>query len=246
VATILGRDLKARVAARFAGRLRTVTIARAVGSAVNPAAPSGPPLSTTATYTADGASFGYEARDVDGESIKIGDYRVTVMLGSVLAVADDAVAASLDLGAETVNADTVIAALVSGAGGNEITVELVGDAVTQAGTLVEHGTNVRIGYLPGSTTVADLEALLATSALVEVLTPGTGATVLLVGDALAATPLAGGLAATTAIAGSFTPAVGDLVTCPPPGSSTSKTARAVALEVLTEAFATVRVRGAGA
>lgn len=242
--TVLNRNWKSRMAARFGGRLRTATIVRKIVSGPDPADSAGPPLSTPQTYTCDAVAFAYQDRYVDGEVIRISDYQVTILLGTILAVADDAVAASADLGATagTGALDTVVRALEAGAAGNEITVEL---APAIAAALVEVGRNVRIDYVDGVTTVADVETLLALSGLVAVATPGTGATVLVTADAFAATPLAGGSDSTTSSA-EFVPAAGDEITIPPPGSTTPVAGTVFGKPALTEAFATCGVRGPGA
>lgn len=107
---------------------------------------------------------------------------------------DPATKASLDLATKTTHVDTVIQAKASGVDGNDITVEFTAGAGTAAGSIVEVGTNVTIHYKATATasTVADIEALIATSTLIEVKTPGTGATSLNGADAFAAAALAGG------------------------------------------------------
>ena len=89
----LGRDWKTRMAVRFGGRLATGSFTRTTVTGPNPADPSGPPLSSSATYDCDLIAFGYGERYVDGETIKKGDYRVQVLRGTVklAGVASDAV-----------------------------------------------------------------------------------------------------------------------------------------------------------
>lgn len=232
------------VAERFGGRLSDVTITRVLATGPNPADPAGPPLSTTATYVGDGIAFGYGSRKIDGEQVLLADYKVVVLLGTLRAVADDAAAASLDL--PGVALDTIVEARVEGAAGNAITVELVGDAGAAAGTLIEIGTNVRLGYLPSSTTIAQLEALFSSSTLARVSTPGTGATVLGAGAAFAATPLAGGTDATVAITGDgFVPRSDDRISGPAPGQVVSRSGRIADVRPVTHAAATCHVIGEG-
>lgn len=115
---------------------------------------------------------------------------------SVAVVADGApaVKAELDLDTVTANVDTVIRAKAGGTPGNAISVSLVPDAGAAAGSLEEVGTHVILHYKPTApaTTVAQLEALIATSTLIEVETAGTGTTSLAAGDAITGEALAGG------------------------------------------------------
>lgn len=115
---------------------------------------------------------------------------------TVASVADGTpgVKAELDLDVPSTNVDTVIRAKAAGAAGNLITVEFVAGAGSAAGVLTEVGTHVKIQFkaTATATTVSDLETLIATSTLIEVKTPGTGATSLAAGDAFASVALAGG------------------------------------------------------
>jgi len=240
---LIGIDWSATFADLFGGQLTTATFVRKDVTGYNPADPTGAPTTTDSSYQCEAIAWAYDERFVDGEKVFKGDYRVTILVGSIVAVANDAVEATLDLDPLSPNADTIIAARLAGAAGNQITVELVGDALAAAGTIAEVGTNIRLGFLPGSTTVAQLEALLATSALVEVGTPGTAGNVLAVGDELAATPLAGGVNATMTQAPGVVPRPGDTISVPPPGQTTPKPGRVVGPGPVTAAFVTVQVRG---
>lgn len=81
--TTLGRDWKARMAARFRGRLAAGSFTRTTVTGPDPADPAGPPLSSVATYTCDLIAFGYRQRYIDGELIQKGDYRVQILRGTV-------------------------------------------------------------------------------------------------------------------------------------------------------------------
>jgi hypothetical protein len=121
--------------------------------------------------------------------------------------------AELDMNAagNSVHIDTIVRAKLGGTAGNLITVEVTTGAPTAAGVLTEIGTHVKIQIKTTvtATTVADVEALITGgSTLLEVKTPGTGATSLDATDAFDSVPLAGGTAATAA---SVTE-VGDAVT----------------------------------
>jgi hypothetical protein len=109
------------------------------------------------------------------------------------------VKASLDLGTEATNLDTIIEATSAGADGNSITFTSVHDAgAPDAGELTRTGTAFTYTYKGGTTTVADFEAAVAALAgaddLIGVKTAGTGANVLAdTDDEMAAEPLAGGV-----------------------------------------------------
>lgn len=120
---------------------------------------------------------------------------------TVASVADGtpAAKASLDMDAagNSAHIDTIVQAKFGGTAGNAITVEVTTGAPTAAGVLTEIGTHVKLA-IKTATTVADLETLIGTSTLIEVKTPGTGATVLDNTDAFDSVPLTGGTAATAA------------------------------------------------
>jgi len=96
----------------------------------------------------------------------------------------------LDLDTVTANVDTIIQARDRGAA---VFVEFINDAVAAAGTIEDDElTNTVTIHFKSSvtaTTVAQVEALIATSTLIEVQTAGTGATSLAAGDVLAPTQL---------------------------------------------------------
>lgn len=122
-----------------------------------------------------------------------GKLRATVVRGA------DTVHATLDTATKTTHSNTVIQAVAPGTGGNAITVAYVADAGAKAGTITDVGGMVTVHFDDGVSTIADVEALLATATSVSVKTAGTGATVLHTGvDAFAATPLAGGFASNAA------------------------------------------------
>jgi hypothetical protein len=119
-----------------------------------------------------------------------------------VAATDDrtpAVKAELDLDTVTADINTVIRAKTAGVAGNLITVEIIGGAGAAAGVLTEVGTHVKlqVKVTATATTVAQLETLIGTSTLIEVKTPGTGATSIDSGDLLVSTVLAGGADAQT-------------------------------------------------
>ncbi len=241
--SVLGRDVRTSFATRLAGRLYSATLTRVTTGAVDPDDAAGPPDVTEAVYACEGAAFGYGSDYVPGEKLKLTDYRVMILLGSLELVGDDAVQADLDLGDETSHVDVVVRAVDAGAAGNGITVELVGDASDGAGAIVVVGTNVRISFQPTVSTVADVEALVATAQIVEVETPGTAGNVLDAGDELAATPLSGGTDSTNTPAPDVIPQIGDRVSIPPPGQTSPATATLVELHTMTNAAVTFRVEG---
>lgn len=243
MAATLGLDWSARMAARFGGRLYSASFVKYTAGALDPADAAGAPANTSATYTCSGIAFGYKDEFITGELIKIGDYRVTLLLGTIEAAADDAVQAELDLGTMTMNVDTAIAAIDAGTAGNTITIELVADGVAGAGSILEVGTNVRLSYLADVTTVADIEALLAVSELVEVATAGTGANVLTADDAFASEALTGGTAATSTQAPGIIPNAGDTILIPPPGQTVPVLGNVVGVEAVSQAAVTLHVRG---
>ncbi len=242
--TVLGHDFVAEVASRFAGRLYPATFTKFTpGTAdANDAAGSGSPSS--AVYACDAIAFGYKERDVDGTLVKKGDYKVTITTGSIAAVVQDAVSAQLDMSSVTSHVDAVIEAQLAGADGDLITIELVPDASSPAGALVEVGTNVKLRYQSNVTTEAQLEALVAASLLVQIKTAGTPGNVLDSTDRLASTPLAGGSDNSVAPA-DVVPNPSDTISVPPPGETVAKTGRIVDVLTITQATITVQVRGVG-
>lgn len=241
---ILDRDFRAIFAERFAGRLFSATLSRVISDAVvDPLDAAGPPTTTAQLYTCEGAAFAYKTEYVDGEQVKMTQYRVMLLLGSFAAVADDAEAAVLDLATVAGVVDTVVRARARGAGGNLITIEFVGDVSFPAGAIVEVGTNVRIRFQPGASRVSDIEALIAQSSLLEVATPGTAGNVLDVTDTFASTALAGGVDATETPATDTVPRPGDIISIPPPAQTVAQQCLVLAIETLTNAAVTCRVAG---
>jgi len=104
------------------------------------------------------------------------------------------VKAELALASQAAGAlDTVVRAKLAGANGNNIRVRAVGDSGAGV-TITESGLDVTIHFQSGVSTVANVEAAItASSALIEVKTAGTGATVLSSpADAFGFASLAGG------------------------------------------------------
>jgi hypothetical protein len=104
-----------------------------------------------------------------------------------------AVRASLALGPLSNNViDTVVEAIVAGAAGNGITVSSAADS--GGGVIIEEpgGDLVHIRFDDGVSTVADIEAAIPASTLIQVQTPGTGANVPTGADVWGATNLGGG------------------------------------------------------
>lgn len=242
MATALDRDWAARFAARFGGRLHAATLMITTTGAVDASDPAGPPSRSTADYACSALAFKFEATTVPNERITKADYQVMVLRGTLATVAPSTRAA-LDLGGATADVDTILEARADGAAGNAVTAELVPDAPTAAGTLVEVGTNARVGYLAGASTVADIEALIATSLLVHVRTAGTAGNVLDAGDALSATALAGGADGAATLVANVIPRTGDAISIPPPGATAPASAIVVGVPAITEAFFTLHVRG---
>ena len=111
--------------------------------------------------------------------------------------------------------DTVVQAKSVGTAGNVIQVALVQDGTTPT-TMVEAGNTVTFHFknADAACTVASVEALIAGSTLIEIKTPGTGATVLITATAFALTNLAGGVvpvAATTFLSGAEKVLAGDRI-----------------------------------
>jgi hypothetical protein len=243
---IFDRDLVSEFSDRLAGRMQACTFTKVTNGAIDIVNdPTGSPAQTSAQYTADGISFRYKESLINGETILVGDYQVLIMLGSIMAIGDDATHADLDLSMFTTHVDTVIEAVAEGAGGNSITVELVGDASSPAGSISEVGTNVRISFDPTSSLVLDIETLIATATLVRVKTIGTPGNVLDATDELAAVALAGGSDATATQSDVVPSHAEDTITIPPPGSDTPATARVVDVVALTHVAITLHVRGNG-
>jgi hypothetical protein len=90
------------------------------------------------------------------------------------------VAASIDLGTVAAgHLDTVVQARLVGVQGNDITVAATGSRSDGTVVITEVGHAVAITYDDDVSTVANVEAAIASqSTLIEVATPGTGATVL--------------------------------------------------------------------
>lgn len=113
------------------------------------------------------------------------------------------VKASLDLSTVTVDDDTVVQAMFSGARGNNITIQFVpGDALAYDETISQtsevngsYARFVTITYVDGVTTVGEVETIIGSDAsFISVKTTGTSANVLHdPGDTFGPTNLAGGV-----------------------------------------------------
>ncbi len=114
----------------------------------------------------------------------------------------EGVAAELDLGDVTDNADSVIEAVYDGEDGNELTLELVAGAVGSAGVLDESAAPAIVfTFLTGVTTVLAMETAIAAGTLLAVKTAGTPGNVLVaVDDETGAVSLAGGSSETWRVA----------------------------------------------
>jgi hypothetical protein len=228
------------MAARFGGRLYDATFTKKTAGAYDTSNPSGPPSYAPIVYACKGIAFSYSVDFIDGERIKEGDYEVMILLGTIGLASDLAtVKAELDAAAVTIYLDTIVQAVVAGTAGEAITVELVADGVAAAGSISEVGSAVSISFLPDASTVADIEALIATSTLVEVKTAGTGATVLTAGDAFGPTELGQVIPNTPTII----PHPGDSISVPPPAQTIAKVGAIVGTGAMSQAFVTVQVRG---
>lgn len=157
------------------------------------------PLKRSFTGLASATAFDLTAIDATGETAgKANPNRLAALMIRSLR-GGDAVKATLNLqgAGKSTNIDIIVAAKVAGTGGNAITITTVADAGAQAGTISEVGNAITIHYKDAVSTVADIRALLATSTLVDLVTNGTGATVLHApGDTFGPTNLAGGQADT--------------------------------------------------
>ncbi len=241
--TVLGRDVKSTFAARLAGRLYAATLTRQIPGTIDPLDPAHGPTATGVDYACDAIAFGFGETYIDGEKIKMSDFQVTIMLGSIKLANDDAANASLDLATVTADVDTVVEAVEAGVVGNAITVEVVGDSSTSDGSIEQVGTHVELHVQPSATTFAQLELLVATSTIVRVkAASSTPAALVSAGDAFVSVALAGGSDATLS-AIDYTPQPGDYVTIPPPGSDTPTTAVVKAIAKLTNVAVTCEVAG---
>lgn len=111
---------------------------------------------------------------------------------------DENTRASLDLDTISIDLDTIVrSAIYLGSEGNAITVAMQADSGVGEGVTIEEDLDlltVVIHVESGVSTVLQVEAAIgATSTLIEVMTPGTAATILDATDAFTATHLAGGL-----------------------------------------------------
>jgi hypothetical protein len=122
-----------------------------------------------------------------------------VITGAAPAPLVATVASSLDLAGPTTHVDTIVRAKEPSAGsaGDDITVRITTGAPTAAGVLTEdvaaRTVTLQIKITATATKVSDLEALIATSTLIEVQTTGTAGTSLDGTDAFAFTALSGGV-----------------------------------------------------
>lgn len=148
----------------------------------------------TATLTVNTLADGFLSSANDVAIVDVGELREISLYINRVTSDNEAARASLDfatLGAAGV--DTVVEARDFGSGLG-ITVALVGDRTDGTEVIEEVGTAVTIHVDDDVTTIAEMEAAIdAQSTLIQVKTPGTGATVIdTTADGFTATPLAGG------------------------------------------------------
>lgn len=134
------------------------------------------------TTTSDSQAVSATAAKMATEMVNGGVYLFVCSVASWVKQSDFVETfAELDLGGEGSGAlDTVVQAAERGPGGNDITVEVLGDSGAAAGvTIGEVGDAVTIHFEDGVSTVEDVEdAITASATLITVKTAGTAATVL--------------------------------------------------------------------
>lgn len=79
----LGRDGTAITLGRFQGRLQSATLTRPAGSAYDVDDPTAAPSGSPTTDACEGYAFRYATDDIDGTRIMRGDYRVTILRGTL-------------------------------------------------------------------------------------------------------------------------------------------------------------------
>lgn len=80
----LGRDGTAVALARFGGRLQSATLTRPGDDGeIDPGDPTAAPDGDDEEYDCEGYAFNYELRDIDETRIMKGDYKVTILRGSL-------------------------------------------------------------------------------------------------------------------------------------------------------------------
>lgn len=79
----LAAGAAARMLARFAGRLVSMTLSRPANSAIDPNDPVAAPTGSPTSYNCEGYAFAYQRRDIDATRILEGDYQVTILRGSL-------------------------------------------------------------------------------------------------------------------------------------------------------------------
>lgn len=84
MSVVLGRDWAARFASRFGGRLYQATLTKKIAGAYDASDPSGPPTTTSPTYTCSAIALGYNSRFVANERTQKGDYQVLILRGTLL------------------------------------------------------------------------------------------------------------------------------------------------------------------
>ncbi len=83
--TILGVDWSTEMAALLGAELYAGSFTKAGAISFDAGDPANvDPSDDAETYTFQGAAFSYAVADIDGELIRQGDYRVMVLLGSIL------------------------------------------------------------------------------------------------------------------------------------------------------------------
>ncbi len=80
---VLGIDWDADMAETFADELGDVLFTKTTIGAYSEADPLGAPSNVLTNYAARGLVFGYAQEFVDGERVKQGDYKVTILLATI-------------------------------------------------------------------------------------------------------------------------------------------------------------------
>ncbi len=139
-----------------------------------------------AETTADAISYSENVKGIDGADRL---YLEIISIGGSAAAKADLALATLAAG----RLNTVIRAKTAGTAGNSITIAAVADGAG-VGSLTLVGTAYTFHFANGVTTVTNFQTLITASALLEVETTGTGATVLASAtDTFTAHALAGGI-----------------------------------------------------
>lgn len=87
--TTLGVDWAAEMYADFADDFREASFEHIVSTSRTPGQLSGPLVKTTATYTCKALALGYARRFIDGTLVRVGDFRVIILRGSIAPVDEE-------------------------------------------------------------------------------------------------------------------------------------------------------------